>query len=251
MGSKKIDSNDIQFMNNLLRPEGFYSFVKLSGGKIKNRYYKLSEILGRYMDICNSIKGELVLDINKFLYDFVYTYKIYDDPENFIFTAFYRILWNVEKISDIVKKYNIQIEEFYISDLHRVMTGNVLRNIKKDYLSTAEKNNEPICIIKFEPYNDLKNRIDLPQEYRDFLIIDGNHRLHAKFIKNETSKFRFLNKKSEKIKAYVLDNKFHMELICNDRIALIYKINANINFLREYTIGSINQMELEEKLYEI
>ncbi|NFL87392.1 hypothetical protein [Clostridium botulinum] len=248
---KIINSEDICFMDNLLTIEDFYSFVKINGGEIKNRYDKLPNILKKYLIICRSITGNLNTDINKFYYEFVYNYNIYRDSENFIFNAFYRILWNVEKISDIVKKYNIPIEEVSINDLHKVMTRETLRNIKEEYLSVAEKNNEPICIIKFEPYCRLKSIINLPEEYKDLLIIDGNHRLHAKFMKNEKCLFKFLNRQSDRIKAYVLSPKMHMELMCNDEFILVYKINANINFLIEYTTGSISESQLEQRLYEV
>lgn len=248
---KQVYVNDIIFLENLLTRDGFLNFIKTNSGVIKNTYQNLNKELKCLKDIYEKIlfKKTLNLDINKFYFTCSYTYNIYKGNINFI-NAFYNIIWNTEKINEVVDKYNLKPEILDLECMYSTMTYDATKKINKTHLPVSLLNKEAICVIDFEPLCT-KGFLTLPNAYKNFMILDGNHRVYSRINYNEKKSLNPFRKKYTTINAIKLTPEQHMQIMTHPDIKTLYMINSNLNFLRKYIIGEFTLKQLNFSYYKI
>lgn len=241
---------DITFLDNLLSPDNFLDFIKINGGIIKNQYTNLKKVLNHYKSIYDITLSKKTINIhlNKSYFINSYEYVVNRDYDGFEFTSSYTIIWNIERINDVINKYNIQPQKLPLSSVYNTMTHSARKNINHEHLPTALKNDVPICIIKFEPFSPLE--LIRPHSINNnILLLDGNHRVYSRIQANTEKSFNPFKKKYKNIMAYTLTPEQHMELMPHDDIKTLYKINSNLNYIRQYIIGTLSLNQLNSLLY--
>ncbi|WP_343339059.1 hypothetical protein TPELB_14090 [Terrisporobacter petrolearius] len=128
--------------------------------------------------------------------------------------------WDIDKIKNIIKDYNIPIAKVKVKD---IVDEADFREIVEDYDTL---NKEPIIIASIEHIPNYN------------IVIDGSHRLYKKYKNNE-----------EDINAYVLEPKYHIEGMYLNIYKDIYKVANNIVNIQSYILGDIKKEDF--KLYEI
>jgi hypothetical protein len=197
--------NIIKNAKKVLRIEPFFRYIESIYRKYPLVYEQMPELLDKYRKC-------LLKDIDSMNEEYCQFPK---DPKDQYYTrtinlhqCTYEISWSVSKAKDIIKKYNIKEREFKVDKLISLVDKS---NIVESHLDNVVNSEEPI-IIAFCP-------IFQP----DLVIIDGNHRVTAKF-----------NSGNDKINAYFLKPNEHMQAMMFNYDRNLYKVHNNINEIIRY-----------------
>ncbi|GAA3650278.1 hypothetical protein [Asaccharospora irregularis] len=197
--------NIIKNAKKVLRIEPFLTYMENMYKKFPLVYEQMPELIDKYRKC-------LLKDIDNIDKE---DYQLLKDPKGQCYTrtinlqqCSYEISWSVSKAKDIIKKYNIKEREFKVDKLISLVDRS---NIVESHLDTVVNSEEPI-IIAFCP-------IFQP----DLVIIDGNHRVSAKF-----------NSGKDKINAYFLKPNEHMQAMMYNYDRNLYKVHNNINEIIRY-----------------
>lgn len=129
----------------------------------------------------------------------------------------YKIEWSIHKAKEIIKKHDIKRQELSLETLIPAVDQS---NIIESYLPQVANSKEPVIIAHY-PLTDLSN-----------CIIDGNHRIIAKYQAGETA-----------ISAYILEPKHHLQAMLFNLYRNFYKVHNNISEFFKYMFC---QKELDE-----
>lgn len=188
-----------------------------SAGLIRTREYPdLSSLLARYQ---KKLKKSLAYSF-PFSYGETYSQCVKIDENNF-----YQMAWNVALAKKAIKRLEIPVGELSLKDLITVVDQ---KCINRSHLEVSLQKDAPVIVALYSP---------LETEPKLF-IIDGNHRVTAKFEAGQ-----------DKISAFVLTPDQHMKALIGEGYKVLYKIHHNYNLIVRYIGGEMTQEEFEESLY--
>lgn len=188
-----------------------------SAGLTKAREYpELSSLLGRYQ---KKLKKSLAYSF-PFSYGETYSQCVRIDENNY-----YQMGWNIASAKKTVKRDRVPVSGVALKDLVNVVDQ---QYINRSHLEVALQNNAPIIVALYPPLNT---------EPRIF-IIDGNHRVMAKFEAGQ-----------DEISAYVLSPEQHMKALIGEGYKVLYKIHHNYCLIVRYMGGEVTTEELAQSLY--
>lgn len=188
-----------------------------SAGLTRAREYpELSSLLARYK---KKLKKSLAYSF-PFSYGETYSQCVRIDENNY-----YQMGWNISSAKKVVKRYKVSVSGLSLNDLVNAVDQQC---INRSHLEVALQNNAPIIVALYPPLNT---------EPRLF-IIDGNHRVIAKFEDGQ-----------EEISAYVLSPEQHMKALIGAGYKVLYKIHHNYCLIVRYMGGEITTDELVQLIY--
>lgn len=120
----------------------------------------------------------------------------------------YDITWMVPRLEKAIKTYNLQPTTLPLKTLAPIVDQS---NIVPNHLNKAIKNSEPILVVKY------------PLSNPALCIVDGNHRVIAKYKAGQTT-----------IQAYLFEPQHHLEAMMYNVHRTLFKVHYNIYEISKY-----------------
>jgi len=195
----------------------FFEYLKQIYLKFPRPYSKLPKLLSEYrkqlwMD-AEQIKDEVEPLLTMKNQGQCYS-RIFDIPQ-----THYEMVWSIPSAEVVVQKYNLPRKTFMLNKLMPLVDQS---NITYRHLKNVVHSEEPILVIHY------------PVAVPNRCIIDGNHRVIAKYQDGQRT-----------IQGYLLEPEHHLEAMMLNAHRTIFKIHYNINEIVKYMTGVKEMSELK------
>ncbi|MEF3355792.1 hypothetical protein PV403_21920 [Paenibacillus sp. GYB006] len=192
------------------------SVFKLNGVQIVNQYPNLVDIVANY-------KNELASADNSQPY-LLNSHHMFEETMYFPHcNGEYTVTWDINRarhlINQMIQNRRLIANEVSVEEVYPYIQKN---EITESYLPNALKSNEPIILVWYSPTSQK-------------LIIDGNHRVAARYRQDPKTKIQVYGPFSH----YA-----HIDFMSNDLNRKLFVIHHNMQMIFNYMKGDMTKREL-------
>lgn len=180
------------------------------GMKPKNTYNDFPNLFRQYREKLAEVKRRPIYTTGEG--------QIYGRVIELNLGGYYTSAWDICKANELINHLNLPLQTAPIKDIMQFVDA---ASLTPSYFPTALKNHNPAILVYFSPLHT-------------YYVIDGNHRIAARFNKNPYQSFPF----------FVIPHPIHMSVMFSDSDRALYAIHQNLTTILNYMLGNWESLDL-------